>query len=114
MSAKVYKLCSRAEWEAAARARVYRGSPDDARDGFIHFSSEHQVEATARKYFDAEPELLLVAFSADALGPSLRFEPSRGGELFPHLYGPLDPSLALSVVAIPYDGRAHDFSGAFS
>jgi uncharacterized protein (DUF952 family) len=88
--AKIYKICSAAAWREAERQGVYRGSADDARDGFIHFSSAAQVADTAKKHFFGEPGLLLIEIDADALGARLRWERSRNGELFPHLYGELD------------------------
>ncbi len=100
MGELIYKVARREEWEAALREGVYRGSPDDLRDGFIHFSREHQVDETLRKHFADESGLLLISVDAEALGESLRFEPSRGGELFPHLYGVLLTALAHEVVAL--------------
>jgi uncharacterized protein (DUF952 family) len=85
----IYKICSGAEWAAALQAGSYTGSADDARDGFIHFSTAEQVAATAAKYFAGRSDLLLIEVDAEQLGPALRFEPSRGGALFPHLYGAL-------------------------
>lgn len=80
---------------------MYRGSVDDARDGFIHFSTAAQVAATAAKYFKGQAALFLVAVDADALGNDLRWEPARGGDLFPHLYGELDISAVESVIDLP-------------
>ena len=87
---KIYKICSAAAWREAERRGVYRGSADDARDGFIHFSSASQVAETAKKHFFGEPGLRLIEVDADALGARLRWERSRHDELFPHLYGELD------------------------
>jgi uncharacterized protein (DUF952 family) len=87
---RIYKICSAACWREAERQSVYRGSGDDARDGFIHFSTASQVAETARKHFAGATSLLLVEVDADALGGSLRWERSRNDELFPHLYGDLD------------------------
>ena len=87
---RIYKICPASAWREAERQGVYRGSADDARDGFIHFSLPEQVAETARKHFAGQAGLFLVAVDADALGDALRFEPSRNGELFPHLYGELD------------------------
>jgi uncharacterized protein (DUF952 family) len=84
-----YKICRRDEWSAAEHARVFRGSPDDLRDGFIHFSTAEQTPGTFEKYFAGETGLVLVAVDTRALGPALKWEPSRGGALFPHLYGEL-------------------------
>ena len=87
---KIYKICSASAWREAERSGVYRGSGDDARDGFIHFSTASQVEETARKDFFGQRALFLVEVDADALGDRLRWERSRNDELFPHLYGELD------------------------
>lgn len=94
----VYKIAPRAEWEAARQAGVYRGSKDDLRDGFIHLSTKSQVSTTLLRHFAGQHDLVLVSFDATSLGEALRFEVSRDGQQFPHLYGPLDPSLALDVV----------------
>jgi uncharacterized protein (DUF952 family) len=97
MDALVYKICPRAEWEAAIALGVYRGSEVDRRDGFIHLSTAAQVEETLSKHFSGQSDLLLVAVDAAALGGALRYEVSRGGGLFPHLYGELVVSLAREV-----------------
>jgi uncharacterized protein (DUF952 family) len=86
----IYKICPASAWREAERQGVYRGSADDARDGYIHFSTATQVAETARKHFHGQTGLFLVAVDADALGERLRWEPSRNNELFPHLYGELD------------------------
>jgi uncharacterized protein (DUF952 family) len=86
----IYKICPASDWREAERHGVFRGSADDLRDGFIHFSTASQVEGTARKHFSGQPGLLLIAIDAESLGDALRWEVSRGGELFPHLYGDLD------------------------
>jgi L-fuculose-phosphate aldolase len=85
----LYKLVAGEEWEAAAQTRIYRGSADDLRDGYIHLSSAAQVAGTLAKYFAQTPDLLLLAVDPRALGDALRFESSRGGDLYPHLYAPL-------------------------
>ena len=85
----VYKICPEPMWREAERAGVFSGAPVDVRDGFIHFSTAAQVAETAAKHFAGLTDLLLVAVDAEAPGPGLRYEPSRGGDLFPHLYGPL-------------------------
>ena len=86
----IYKICPASAWREAERQGVYRGSADDARDGFIHFSTASQVMETARKHFFGQTGLFLIETDADALGEALRWEPSRNNELFPHLYGDLD------------------------
>lgn len=97
----IYKLCARAEWDSAVAAGSYPGSADDARDGFIHFSTAEQVAATAAKYFAGHTDLVLVEVDGTALGQALRFEPSRGGALFPHLYSALPLHAVLSVRSYP-------------
>jgi uncharacterized protein (DUF952 family) len=89
MKKLIYKICAQAEWDAALAAGSYTGSADDARDGFIHFSTAEQVAPTAAKHFAGRSDLVLIEVDAAQLGPALRFEPSRGGALFPHLYGAL-------------------------
>ena len=88
--ATIYKISSAPAWREAERTGVYRGSADDARDGFIHFSTAAQVAETARKHFFGQTGLFLIEVDADALGKALRWERSRNDELFPHLYGELD------------------------
>lgn len=97
----IYKILTGPEWAAAVSAGRYTGSADDVRDGFIHFSAADQVAVTAAKYFRDKPGLVLVAVDAVKLGPALTWEPSRGGVLFPHLYGSLDPAAAVRVVDLP-------------
>lgn len=107
MSAPIYKICPEALWREAEKAGRFDGAPVDLADGFIHFSSAEQLRETAARHFAGEDGLLLIAVDADALGAALRWEPSRGGALFPHLYAPLMPSAVLSVEALPLeaDGR---------
>lgn len=106
----VFKIVTAAEWQAAEQAGVFAGSAGDVRDGFIHLSTAAQVRETAARHFTAQPHLLLVAFAAVALGPALKWEPSRGGALFPHLHGALDPRLALWAKPLPLAaGGGHVF-----
>ena len=93
----LYKICASAEWKAATAAGTYTGSADDRRDGFIHLSTAAQVRETARRHFAAQKDLVLVAFDEAALGSALRYEPSRRGDLFPHVYGHLESDAALWV-----------------
>lgn len=86
----IYKICDAAAWHQAERDGVYRGSADDFRDGFIHFSTAAQVAGTLAKHYAGKAHLKLIAVDAERLGDALRFEISRGGDLFPHLYGDLD------------------------
>jgi uncharacterized protein (DUF952 family) len=91
----IYKILDAEAWRQAERDNVYRGSADDARDGFIHFSTAEQTPGTYEKYFAGKPDLMLVAIDPEALGDALKWEPSRGGALFPHLYGDLPLSAVL-------------------
>lgn len=93
----VFKIVTRADWRAAEAAGRLDPSPDDRRDGFIHLSARDQVAATAAKHFAGLSDLLVAAFDPARLGDALRWEKSRGGALFPHLYGPL-PVAALEWV----------------
>lgn len=99
-SVRVYKVCPRRDWDAAASAGHHDGSADDNRDGFIHLSTREQLPGTLAKHYRGATDLVLVAFDAAALAPGLRWEPSRGGDLFPHYYGALPTALALEVVAL--------------
>jgi uncharacterized protein (DUF952 family) len=132
-AATTYKLLTRAEWNRAQEEGVYRGSAHDRRDGFIHFSTAAQLQDTARKYFSGVPDLVLLAVDTEVLesrpspqpspqgetefgrpfslggegqdeGICLRWEPSRGGDLFPHLYADLPLAAVRSVTAIEPSG----------
>jgi uncharacterized protein (DUF952 family) len=94
----IYKICPASAWREAERRGAFRGSADDLRDGFIHFSTASQVAETAKKHFSSQIGLFLIAVDADALGDSLRWEPSRNDELFPHLYGELDLGAVTAVL----------------
>jgi uncharacterized protein (DUF952 family) len=97
----VYKISDIALWNAAERAGVFTGAPVDVADGFIHFSTAAQAAETAARHFAGRSDLVLVAVDADALGAELRHEPSRGGALFPHLYGTLAMSAVRWVKPLP-------------
>ncbi len=103
----VYKICPVTLWRQAEQSGVFRGSDIDRRDGFIHFSTAAQVIETAAKHFSGQADLLLVRINTANLGNHLQWEPSRGGALFPHLYGELDLSAVAQVDALPLgpDGR---------
>ena len=101
----IYKICTAAEWREAEQAGAYRGSAVDRRDGFIHFSTAEQAAETAGKWFAGQRDLVLVAVDGVALGPRLKWEPSRGGALFPHLYGDLELSAVLRVDPLPLDAH---------
>jgi len=97
----IYKICDTAAWQAAERAGEFTGAAVDLADGYIHFSTADQVEETAAKHFAGQRDLVLVAVAADALGPAVKWEPSRGGALFPHLYGKLPLSAVRWTKPLP-------------
>ena len=101
----IYKICPRAVWQEAERDGVFRGAPVDIADGYIHFSTAGQVRETAARHFAGQDDLVLVAIDTaalgPALGPALKWEPSRGGALFPHLYGDLPLRCVRSVEPLP-------------
>ena len=97
----IFKICPENLWRAAEDAGAFAGSPIDRADGFIHFSTAAQAAETAALHFSGQADLVLVAVEAEALGDALRYEPSRGGALFPHLYGPLDPAEVASAEPLP-------------
>jgi uncharacterized protein (DUF952 family) len=105
---RVYKICSEAEWRDALRRGTYEGSRDDLRDGFIHLSTGQQVLGVMQRYFQATPDLVLIALETAALGAGLRWEPSSGGEEYPHLYVSLPAALALEVKPLPEAGAARE------
>jgi len=96
----LYKILPSAEWAAAEAAGVFEGSALDRKDGFIHFSAEDQWRETLRLHFAGQSDLVLVTVEAEALGDALKWEASRGGALFPHLYGVLPTARAVSVRSI--------------
>jgi uncharacterized protein (DUF952 family) len=97
----IFKICPQALWREAEAAGGFRGAPVDIADGFIHFSTAAQVRETAARHFAGQADLVLAAFESDALGPALKWEPSRGGALFPHLYAELPVAAALWVKPLP-------------
>jgi uncharacterized protein (DUF952 family) len=99
----IYKICDLALWQDASREGQLRGAPVDLRDGFIHFSTATQVAETAARHFAGAADLVLVAVDAPVLGAALKWEPSRGGALFPHLYGPLPIEAVRWVAPLPLD-----------
>lgn len=104
----LYKILPAADWlDATAKGR-FGGSPADLKDGFIHLSAAHQVRETAARHFAGQEGLVLAAFPEEALG-GLRWEASRGGDLFPHVYGPIDTRLACEVHPLPLETGAHRF-----
>lgn len=110
MNELIYKIVSRTEWSDAELQGEFRGSPLDVADGFIHLSSAEQTVATAAKYFAGRDDLILVSVDAAALGDTLRWEASRDGDLFPHVYGMLPLQAVRSVDKLPLDANGnHEF-----
>ena len=93
----IYKICPASLWQEAQTAGAFHGSAHDARDGFIHFSTAEQLNETAQKHFAGQSDLLLLTVDATTLGEALKFEPSRGGALFPHLYAPLPLAAVIAI-----------------
>jgi uncharacterized protein (DUF952 family) len=108
--ALIYKILRKAEWAAAQAAGELAGSAVDLADGFIHFSTGFQVVETAERHFAGAADLILLTVTTEGLETSLRWEPSRGGDLFPHLYGVLALNQILQVqpLPLPPNGR-HKF-----
>ena len=102
---RIYKILPRAEWERALAAGRFEGSAVDLADGFIHFSGADQWAQTARRHFSGQDDLMLLTVDAESLGSALRWEVSRGGAQFPHLYAPLACDQVIAAVALP-GGRA--------
>ena len=101
MAEFIYKIVSCTEWEAAQSIGFFLGSVVDLQDGYIHFSTATQAPETAARHFAGQAGLLLVAVDPLALGEELKWEPSRGGQLFPHLYSPLPCEIVVRVVELP-------------
>jgi uncharacterized protein (DUF952 family) len=99
----IYKIVHVTQWREAQRTGIFLGSSVDHRDGFIHFSARDQVAETAVRHFAGQRDLLLVGVQADRLAPELKWERSRGGALFPHLYGPLRVSAVALIEPLPLD-----------
>jgi uncharacterized protein (DUF952 family) len=108
----IYKIISKKLWQDAEKTGVFNGAPVDLADGFIHFSTAAQVQETARRHFKGQSDLLLLTLDDQELGEALIYEPSRGVDLFPHLYAPLSTNHVMRVASLPLlaDGT-HDFEG---
>ncbi len=109
MPATIYKISTAALWREAERAGVFTGAPIDLADGYIHFSTAEQVKQTAALHFKGQSDLMLAAIDAGALGSALKYEPSRGGALFPHLYGQLPISAVRWAKPLPLGEQGHEF-----
>lgn len=105
----IYKIFRRPEWDAFRTAGVTAGAPVDLADGFIHFSTAAQVAETAARHFATESDLVLVACKADRLAADLRWEASRGGALFPHLYRELKIADVVWDKSLPLGATGHIF-----
>lgn len=101
----IYHLARAREWQAAEDAGVYRGSPEDRRDGFLHFSTWGAIQQSAAKHRAGEADLLLIEVNADPIAADLKWEKSgsRGAVLFPHLYGELPLSAVTRIAPLPLD-----------
>lgn len=110
MQPLIYKICPAPLWREAEAAGVFKGAAIDLTDGYIHFSTAAQARETAAKHFAGQADLVLVAVDAAALGAALKYEPSRGGALFPHLYAELPLTAVQWVKPLPL---AADGSHAF-
>ncbi len=110
MARTIYKICPQTLWREAEEKGRFFGAPVDLADGFIHFSTAAQARETAQKHFAGQTGLLLIGVDGDKLGSALKYEVSRGGALFPHLYGPLELDAVTSVRPLPLgaDGM-HEF-----
>ena len=105
----ILKIFRRPEWDAFRAVGETLGAPIDLADGYIHFSTTGQVAETAAKWFATESDLVLVAFDVNQLGPALKWEPSRGGQLFPHLYRPLRIEDVVWDKSLPLGAAGHIF-----
>jgi uncharacterized protein (DUF952 family) len=97
----IYRLVAAGTWQDALAAGTFHGTEHDLRDGFIHFSTAAQAAETAARHYAGQADLLLLGVSVEALGPALRWEPSRGGALFPHLYANLPTSAVTLTLPLP-------------
>ena len=109
MSQIIYKIAPEALWREAEKNGRFTGAPIDVADGFIHFSTAAQVRETAAKHFADQSDLLLIAIDGNQMGEALKYEVSRGGALFPHLYAPLSLEAVLWVKPLPLGAGAHEF-----
>ncbi len=105
----IYKILRRPEWDTFRAAGETLGAPIDLADGYIHFSTAAQVAETAAKHFATQSDLVLLALNADTLGADLKWEPSRGGQLFPHLYRALRLSEVIWDKSLPLGATGHIF-----
>lgn len=107
MQPTIYKICAMADWQAAKRTGHFSGSRDDLRDGYIHFSTVEQLPGTLARHFSGMAGLTLLAVDAGHLGEGLKWEPARGGQLFPHLYGTLACAAVIREWPLGLDAAGH-------
>lgn len=110
----LYKITTIDEWSAAVAKGKFTGSALDLKDGFIHLSTAEQAQETARLHFAGQTDLLLVAVPEVAVAAHLKWEASRGGKLFPHVYAAMNPKDAVWVKPLLWDGVTHIFPPEFS
>jgi uncharacterized protein (DUF952 family) len=111
---EIYKILRADEWAALRAEGETRGAPIDQADGYVHFSTAEQARETAAKHFAGVEGLMLAALDPARMGAALKWEPSRGGALFPHLYGPLRLADVLWCQPLPLEGGAHRFPDGFA
>lgn len=107
----IFKICAADEWQTAVSAGFFDGSPVDKADGFIHLSTRDQVAETARRHFAEKNDLVLLAIDPRKLNGALKWEPSRGGDLFPHHHGLLPVSAVIWMKPLPWREGVHEFPG---
>jgi uncharacterized protein (DUF952 family) len=111
---KIYKILPKAEWDAACAVGAFAGSAVDLADGFIHFSGHDTAQRTAELYFKGQADLMLLTVEADDLGPALKWEASRGGALFPHLFRDLKVDEVTAERALDLDADGVPILGELS
>lgn len=112
MDRYIYKICARPLWQDAEQAGVFTGAEIDIKDGYIHFSSQSQIAETLALHFASQPDLLLIEVDSTAL--EIAWEPSRGGQLFPHLYDSLPLAAVHAVWPLALDANGVHILPAFS
>ena len=105
----IYKVVSRDDWESARKSGVFKGVSIDIQDDYIHFSTHAQVQETVAKHFAGQQDLLIVAVETESLGEQIKWESSRGGDLFPHLYDDLHFSSVVWEEDLPLEESGHRF-----
>jgi len=109
MTNTIYKILTSEQWEELQAKDVTSGAPIDVADGYVHFSTALQVQETAKKHFSAQENLFLAAFNAADFGDDLKWEPSRGGDLFPHLYALLPLKKVIWSKPLNWVNGKHEF-----